>query len=159
MEALTNPWVIGIGTTIIAGIIVGLILYYVFRIGKAEPRKQMSSSLPAIEEKPISNILPKEIIEHLDSLPPLQRESAAKNYEGIKVSWEVTLRSAFFNRVNGEPYVIMVHERNYQIVCSVDLEQYPELRVMKEGHQFRIEGEIASVGRLGIRLRNCRFHF
>jgi len=166
MEALTNPWVIGIGTTIIAG----LILYYGFGIGKAKPRKQTSNhqehpmpvSSHPVEERSRSNLLPEEIMGYLNGLPPFQRQSAAKNYEGITVSWEVTLLNVD-TTPDGETYLLVYSkgELRHPIKCPVeDLARYPEVKIMKEGVQFRVEGHIDHVSDLGlITLRNCQFHF
>jgi len=100
MEFFTNPWVIGIGTAIIAG----LVLRFVFGIGKSKPKhdqiatttqKENHSTLPPVPSKEAtSDITPENIKKYLSSLPPLQRDSAAGNYKGIKVSWKVNLHSA-----------------------------------------------------------------
>ncbi len=37
---------------------------------------------------------PSEIMEKIDNLPLLQRESIAKHYVGLKVDWEVTINFA-----------------------------------------------------------------
>ncbi|MBI2853170.1 MAG: hypothetical protein HYX84_08775 [Chloroflexi bacterium] len=175
MEFFTNPWVIGIGSTVIASVIAGLVLYHGFGIGKAKAQKQTSnpqqhtipiSSHPPIEEKieekPKNTLLPEEIIGYLDGLPPFQRESAAKNYEGITVSWDVTLFSTSTG-LHGETYLNVSSQGKSQppIICPVqDLARYPEVKVMKKGIPFRVEGQIDHVSNLGvIALHNCQFHF
>jgi hypothetical protein len=155
MEWLRNPWVIGIGSAVIAG----LILYYAFGIGKAKPRRQMSSGLPAGEETPISKLPPKEITGYLHSVPPLQKEAAAKNYEGIRVSWEVNLEAAH-PAYDGKLHLMMLDKEKYPwVCCDVDPSNYPELRIMKKERLFRTEGEIKSANEAIIELINCQLRF
>jgi hypothetical protein len=100
MEFLANPWVIGIGTALIAG----LILYFVFGIGKPKSKhgqittaiqEKKHSTLPPIPvESAMNDITPQNIKRYLNSLPPLQRDSAAENYKGIRVSWKLNLAYA-----------------------------------------------------------------
>jgi len=144
-DMLKNPWVIGILSSVIAGLIL-------LRIGKARSSTEK-------ENKAMSFLSPGQVIRELDKLPPLQRESAAKSYDGIPVSLEVTLEDAFHDPTMGKPRIIMLHKRNYQISTFVDLEQYPEFRVMKKGHKFRVEAEIASAALGDMTLKNCKFYF
>jgi len=168
MEFFTNPWVIGIGT----GVIVGLILRFVFGVGK--PKSKHSQIATATQEKnhstppPIpaqgatSDITPTNIKEYLDSLPPLQRDLAAENYKGIKVSWKVHLSSAstLFDR-KLHLYMYFSGQFPHKIVtCTVeDPQQYPILRVIKETQVFTVEGEIEEVKDTAIKLKNARFFF
>lgn len=171
MEFFTNPWVIGIGTAIIAGVIVALILRFVFGIWKPKPKhnqisptiedKNHSTPPPVLSEKTISDITPKKIREYLDSLPPLQKDSAAENYKGIRVSWKVNLAGASTQR-DGKLYLVMFPPERLpftSIACTVDPDQYPILRVIKKDQTFTIEGEIEEARSSSIELKNCRFFF
>ena len=86
MEIFTNPWFIGLGSTVIAG----LLLYFVFGIGKTKSKQEPSrpsvpntfaTSLtvtPTPEEtntfatSPTVTPTPEEIDEYLRGLPPFQ---------------------------------------------------------------------------------------
>lgn len=166
MEFFANPWVIGIGTAVIAG----LILYFGFGIGKSKPKhdqiatvteeKNRSTSPPVPAEQTTSDITPQDIIEYLDSLPPLQKDSAAEHYKGIKVSWLVNLRSGH-NVKNGKLRLMMGTKGSVRpwIFCEVDPKQYPLLRVIKKNQSFRVDGEIKQVSSGDIDLKNCRLSF
>lgn len=198
MKLFSNPWVIGIGVAVIAG----LILSFVFGIGKVKRKHRPDNDAMTIDKKiqqnnsqtaqpslsigngnsnvtirqnfeqhivtapptlPIdttkTNILPKEIFEHLESLPPLQRDISAQNYKGLKVSWKVNLRSTF--EVLGKHYLILHHENSSygSIVCEADISNYPQLRIMKEGDTFTIDGTISKVDSYTVNLTDCSFHF
>jgi len=166
MEFFTNPWVIGIGT----GVIVGLILYFVFGIGKSKPKydqiatvteeKHRSTSPPVPAEQATSDITPQDIIKYLDSLPPLQKDSAAQHYKGIKVSWLVNLQSGH-KLANGKLRLMMTTKGSLRpwIFCEADPEQYPLLRVIKETQSFRVDGKIKQISFSDIELKNCRLSF
>jgi len=166
MEFFTNPWVIGIGTAVIAG----LVLYFGFGIGRPKPKhdqistfteeKNRSTSPPVPTEQATSDITPQDIIKYLDSLPPLQKDSAAQHYKRIKVSWLVHLWSGH-NLENGKLRLMMGTKGSLRpwIFCDVDPEQYPLLRVIKEPQSFRVDGEIKEVSGSDIYLKNCRLSF
>jgi hypothetical protein len=103
-DLLANPWIVGIGITIVGTVVAGLILYFVFGIGKTNDKQKKAVINPQIEPtkqpeteptKPYSRPTPLEIINYLDSLPPLQREDATDHYKGIKVSWVVRISDSW----------------------------------------------------------------
>jgi hypothetical protein len=96
----------------------------------------------------------------LDSLPPLQKDSAAEHYKGIKVSWQVNLTSGR-NLENGKLRLMMgiKHSIRPWIFCEVDPKQYPLLRVIKETQSFRVDGQIKQVSGSDIELENCQLSF
>ena len=172
MEFFTNPWVIGIGT----GVIVGLILYFVLGIGKHKSRpgqlttqltttiqeKNHSTPPPVPAQDAMSNITLKNIKKYLDSLPPLQRDSAADNYKGIKVSWKVNLHGV--STLPDRKLRLHMYHRgdlfSFQINCTVeDPNQYPLLRVINKTQLFTVEGEIEKITPISIALKNCQFIF
>jgi len=165
MEILTNPWVVGI----VAAVVGGLILYFVFGIGKPKPKhgpaKQVGSQAKE-QTAPLtstpyasSEIIPEKIFRYLDSLPPLQREAAAHNYDGIKVSWRVRLSNSFES--GGKHYLMLASGGSLfpDIVCQADLAKYPELRITNEGQELSVEGIISSVHAGKIDLKDCTFKF
>ena len=156
MEFLTNPWVIGIGTAVIAGVI----LYFTFRIWIPKSKHdQISTEVPG--QSTTSDITPNNIISYLKSLPPLQQESAAEHHKGIRVSWKVTLEGGT-TLSDGESYLLMLYEGKSLsplVTCSLDPNKYPILRVTKKTQLFTVEGEIEEVTLSEIRLKNCRLFF
>jgi len=165
MEIFTNPWLVGIGTTIIAG----LVLYFVFGIGKTNPKHEKTKTTmviqPNIESSPsepsTSRPTPEEIRESLKILPPFQVEQAAKNYKGIAVKWTVVLISCSTSPFGGRQYVLAHPPSGHSpyIDLYTDIEKYPRLKILSEGQTFTVEGIIASVGITEISLVNCRLYF
>jgi hypothetical protein len=166
MEFFTNPWVIGIGTAVIAG----LILRFALGVGKPKPKhgqiatvteeRNRSTSPPVPAEQAPSDITPLDIIDYLDSLPPLQKDSAAEHYKGIKVSWQVYLTSGHALG-KGKLRLMMGVKKSIRpwIFCEVDPKQYPLLRVIKKTQSFRVDGKIKQVSGGDIELENCRLSF
>jgi len=175
MKFLSNPWFTGI----VASIIAGLILYFIFGVGKAKSKQKLNGQVTIIPDNsakgpiPGSNVrsttptdipvkpsvTPDEIDKYLDHLPPLQREASAQNYVGIKVSWAVKLKSSFTS--GGKQYLMLTYGSSIftNVMCQIDLAKYPEIRVMKEGHPMIVEGTISSVERLRVNLQDCTFIF
>jgi hypothetical protein len=196
MEFFSNLWVIGIGVAVIAG----LILYFVFGIGK--PKRNHPSDNPKVNiqqniqsnaqvtqpsvivgsgnsnlviqqniqqnpheispttssETSKSNISPREIFKYLDSIPPFQRDSIAKNYKDIKVKWDVQFSNYFSS--GGIHYLMLTYQGSIfsDILCQVDLVKYPEFRVIQKDQKLVVEGIIDSVDNK-VNLKNCSFTF
>ncbi len=157
MDVITNPWFVGIAATVVGG----LILHYVFGVGrtkriKSSPPKQPEDN--SVKKSVMKNLTPRKIMyDDLGRLPPLQRDSAAQNYKGIKVSWKVCFYNASLLG-NGKLHLMMLNPGgNYPwIYCDVNPEEYPQLRIMKSEEKFVVEGEIESIEHGGIVLRNVK---
>lgn len=171
MEFFSSPWFIGIGTAVVAGLIVELILYFVFGKGKKKPKLEPDKTVTNTQSniQSLSNNLntspsvaftPQDIQKELHKLPPFQVEQAAKNYEGIQVKWTVVL-SSIFSLPTGDKYIItrIKDTMSPTITCPIDIEDYPQLKVIKNDQPFIIEGTIASVILGNIYLKNCRLFF
>ena len=118
--------------------------------------KQITTQL-AIEPK--RNITPLDIDKAFIDLPPFQIEQVAKNFQGIKVEWLIELSSIF--SVENKWYLITRYpEQSFpQIVCPIDVEKYPQLKIMKSGETFKINGTIVSVEKGKINLDKCSLYF
>jgi hypothetical protein len=165
MEFFTNPWVIGIGTPIIAG----LILYFVFGIGKPKTKHNQvpttfqgnnhSTPLPQSPDIISNTITPNEIKDYLRSLPPAQQESSAAHYKDIRVSWKLNLEHAR-TVSGGKLHLMMLSNGKYPwVCCDVNPNEYPILRVIKKTQLFTVEAEIDSVRPGTIWLKNCQLFF
>jgi hypothetical protein len=165
MEFFTNPWLIGIGTAVIAG----LILHFGFGIGKPKPKdsqiattiqeKNHSTPLPQPLDSISNDITPSKITNYLRTLPPVQQESAAAHYKGIKVSWKLNLQHT--HTISGvKLHLMMLNNGKYPwVYCDVDPNEYPILRVIKKNQLFTVQGEIESVSSGTIILKNCQLFF
>jgi len=154
MQIFSNPWVIGIGITVIGGLILWLILYFIFGVGKSKHTTVAPSSAPNTK----NSVTPEEIIQTLDKTPPYQRNDAAKNYIGLEVFWLVEFKS--ITTLNGMQLIAMPpNEYGPVIICPIDIEHYPQFKIMKSGENITIEGTIAEVKYSEIYLRDCNIHF
>jgi len=119
------------------------------------------SNIETLHSNPIdtkkSNITPKEIFDYLDTLPPLQKPTVSENYKGIKVVWKVKFVGGHQFPNDKLLQLSMYWEMHlYWIYCSVDPEQYPQLKIMKSDNEFTVEGEIQKIEYHDITLTNCR---
>jgi len=123
----------------------------------------LSSSQPVpiqLETKTKTHITPTEIMQSLDSLPPFQIKQGAKNFEGLKIEWLVELFS--ISSLEGELFLVTRTPQTMFPLISfhTDIEQYPELKIMKAGELLTVKGEIASItGSSNINLKDCSLHF
>ncbi len=157
MELFTGL-AIAIGGTAVGG----LILYFGFGIGK--PKKQRPITTTTVDASPgdaapPSSVTFAEIQEYLASLPPFQAEQATEHYRGIQVRWSVLLHSSF--TVEGAHYIVTrtPEEMFARIVCPVDIDRYPQLKVAPKDTQLTIQATIDSVAPNRVRLENCRLFF
>jgi hypothetical protein len=92
--------------------------------------------------------LPSEVIDQINNLPVLQQTSASSSYIGIKVIWQTTLCTIDIRKVEKKDIAhLMMRDRGTYpwIYCDVELSNYPELKIMKEGHEIWVRGEIKEV--------------
>ncbi len=149
-EFLSNPWTIGIGGTFIASLAAGLLLYYWPRVLSRLTTRRKPSLAPN----------PKQIMDQLDAVPPLQRDQVAANYKGIPVKWNVNLYST--STTHSGQTVVFVRYKNRRVPVisfAIDLETYPQLKVLLPKHPIVVEGEIGSIDPgLSIELINAAVH-
>jgi hypothetical protein len=168
-DLLANTWVVTIVGTVVAGVVVGLILYFGFGIGKSNDKQKKAENNPQIEptkqpdnltKKTYDKLTPLEIRDYLRNLPPFQREDAADHYKGIKVSWVVSIEYSE-KRPNGNVFLMTEYERHISpsIYLEIELVKYPELKIINKDQEFRIEGEIDTISSGSIKLTNCKLYF
>ena len=94
----------------------------------------------------------------IESAPPLQRESIAKNYVGLKVEWDAYLRTA--NKLpDGKVALRLSFDIPYRgraILCEVPEEKYRELSILPEDTRIRVSGEITEASSFDVKLSNVR---
>jgi hypothetical protein len=149
MNLFSNPYTIGI----ISAVIAGLILYFVFGIGK---EKKDSTSVDKTAK--FNKITPVQIIKTLDNIPPYQKDDVAKNYKGYRIKWKLQLESAY--KSDGRNIRIQASWNGGirpLIYLSVNSKKYPEFKNMKQGKKFIVEGSIKNVDSI-IDLENCIIH-
>lgn len=91
----------------------------------------------------ISKFSALEIRDNIEQSPLFQKEEVAKNYEGIRIKWRVMLKS-----INIESQNIVSLMTNFEgkypwVNFDADLNDYPYLKVVKEGKELIITGIIS----------------
>ncbi len=83
-----------------------------------------------------------EIRKAIDESPVFQREEVAKNYRGIRIKWKVTLYSIHPKSENIVRLMTNSEGKYPWVNFELDLKEYPNLKVAKEGCGFIVTGLI-----------------
>jgi hypothetical protein len=89
---------------------------------------------------------PEQINKELSSRPPMQRDEAGKHYEGIKVVWILKFRQCFYPDSQNKT-LLTIHgmSGNADVALQVSPDQYPELKVLHAGENFKVRGTISEI--------------
>jgi hypothetical protein len=116
----------------------------------AVPPSQRKQNLDT-GETTMNKITVKEIVNYINNSAPFQRDDIAKNYLGIKVTWEGALwdinKSSFKNirvKLNPEP------DHFYGILFEVPVEKYPQFKVAQRGDLIAVSGRIIKCSGAGM---------
>ena len=103
-----------------------------------------------------SNLTVKSIIDELHNAAPFQRDEIAKNYVGIKVTWE----GGLWNVKKTSPNIIgdivnvdikpIPNEWHYSAFFNVPLKKYPQLRIAQQNDLIRVFGRIMACSSEGM---------
>ncbi len=120
---------------------------------------------PEYREKPT----PDEIIERISKMPLYEQPACSNSYVGVKVRWLAILKTIgrFHLQPNntkesGEYYVHMKYfnpEAAYakgDIIFFINIEDYPRLKIAKQGDKFMVTGTIWNVDGDTMRLEDAR---
>lgn len=103
---------------------------------------------------------PKEICEDIRSRPVFQQEDAAKYYTGLKVRW--CLRLKLISKMDEKTVRVLMRTDEWleeQILFTVEILKYPQLRFAKENTVIWVSGEIKKVEQPLIHLSNVSLEF
>lgn len=120
----------------------------------------ISTPAPAIVYS--STPTPTEIHSLIYSLPPFQRESACKNYEGLHVRWTVRLSKIESTNFSGLYDVVATSGQGLAVVFVIKISENPRLKIMHPGETFDVSGTIEKLTpafRLHTRLKNVLLDF
>ncbi len=133
------------------GISVITLLYFVIRKLFKKNRTESKSE--------VFNLLPKKIIKEIDKIPPLQRDKLKESYKGLRVEWKTKFYSANLNK-NGNVSLMLLDRGDFPLIlCDVNINDYPELNVVKEGAVIWISGEIIDVDVVSITVKPSSLRF
>jgi hypothetical protein len=115
----------------------------------------------AASTRNISAITFEDIAEAIGNMPPLQRETIANSYKGLKVEWKTYYNGGSrlgdgLIRVRFKP---KMNAFGQSIICKVRDSEYPELGILREGAEVKVIGEIEEADRFDITLKNVRLSF
>ena len=106
---------------------------------------------PKLETKPqITHIDPYEIREKINLLPPYQQDEARKNYLGVWVEWKGRFRHVEKQEDGSikvslqalQPKSIKGIVGSVWFDCTVQLSDYPQLKIMDQGTEVTVIGKI-----------------
>ena len=107
------------------------------------------------------SIKPVDIQNQIESLPILQQENAGDNYKGIKVNWQVFLSGTY--RIDNNQYILLRYFNDefngILIQCIINIDKYPELKIINKNQQFNVKGSIKSATTSNIDLNDCELNF
>lgn len=116
-----------------------------------------------ITPMPITRITPislSEILNAVNSAPPLQQKQVAQNYKGIHVEWNTNLSSAEIEENDSVSLYMRTGERMRDIIhCKVKLSEYRELGILQRGAPIRVIGRIKQVSDLCTELEDVKLVF
>ena len=96
----------------------------------------------------------------IEEAPPMQRETVAQRYHGLRIEWDTQLSSAVEKNGVVELLLNTQQSRRYQLSysvrCKVALEDYRELAVLPERANIRVNGTIERVSDYWLSLGNAR---
>lgn len=111
------------------------------------------------EEWQWSHPSPQEIFEEVDASPLYLQDDVRQSYEGISVEWGVWLYSVT-ETTDGMRVSTFSSEKGYRLVVfTVDINEYPQLKIVERGYEIVVQGTITKVDTIGIELGNCQLIF
>ena len=112
---------------------------------------------PSIQE---SHPNPDEIFNAIDQEPAYLQDEARQSYNGIQVTWIVSLFS-MTNTSDGERISATSVDNSLDLVIfTINLDDYPQLKIMEPHQEFVVQGAITSVDPIGIiNLGDCHLTF
>ena len=96
----------------------------------------------------------------IDATPPLQRDDIAKRYVGLTIRWSMFLWSASKAQGGTVRLTLDFGPGNEGLIhCDVPLDDYRELNIFERGHPITVIGEIETVERSFVRLKNVQLFY
>ena len=117
--------------------------------------------LTAREQNLDSGVTLQEIINAIERAPPLQRESVAKSYVGLYVSWDAQYQSGKADDKQQVDLAFKVKHSGHRwamVFCTAPLNDYRLLSVLPAGARVRVSGEIEAIRELSIDLKHVRLY-
>jgi hypothetical protein len=96
----------------------------------------------------------------IDEALPLQPDSVAANYVGLRVEWETLFSSGRTYNDTIRLYLRVIDAKRYGsgVTCEVPASQYRELGILHEGAKIRVTGEIKEIDGMSISLHDAHLY-
>ena len=117
-----------------------------------------------VSENPLSDVKgydfrPKTIFRSIENANPFLAEKINESYIGIEVSWILYFYSI---EKSDSGYLITFkvgRKKNYFVSCLLNIEDYPEFKIMQKGSKVLITGVIGKVEFPLIHLEDCEIRW
>jgi hypothetical protein len=120
----------------------------------------LTSSPEAKLAERIDSITFDEIRAAIQAAPPLQRDSVAERYVGLRIEWDAYFKSG--SKKNGGLLRLRLTTSDKfaadTIYCEVAQDDYRELAILPAGSKIRVSGEITKASSWQVDLKNVRLH-
>ena len=135
-------------------------IYFLDRRGKQVPPAPPPVLAPTTREPPLFATALDAIVKEIWDAPLLAREEVGRRFEGLRVRWELELRSAF--PTNDGSVGLKLDTGGFSgdfAECKVRLVDYPELKSMKRKAPIIVYGRISEAKPYGVTLEDVRLEF
>ena len=117
--------------------------------------QEVIKTTPLVSSERLSNLTVREILDQINLLPLFQKENASHEYSGIKVKWDGYLKEVMTDPRNEENVRINLNIHKDDIIgdnfwFSIKVEDFPEIKVLKNNSAIRVTGEIIDVTPAGL---------
>ena len=161
-KQLQTKWLRWLGWfLILVAIIVAIggILYYARNYSQINtPTPTPTPSPTVIGGLQLSHPNPQEIINDINQYPSYSQDTVKQSYIGLPVTWDVDLFS-ITSSTDGEHIYSIDSTSHIGVYFTINVSDYPKLKIMKQGQEFIVQGDITLVDSLYIGLGNCSLTF
>ncbi|MDD4381793.1 MAG: hypothetical protein PHE21_00395 [Candidatus Dojkabacteria bacterium] len=170
--------IIGIAVTIIGGVVTPLILWGIKKLKRSKKVKEnlilnheiSSKKLPKNIEKKSSKddsmellekfkVNPRAIIDSVYAVAPFLRTEKEASFKGVNVKWKLSFVSVLRNSSDKVRLAFVWDDSYPWVYFDSYITEYPELKIINEGTQVLVKGEINKVDGHNIELENVRLKF
>jgi hypothetical protein len=112
-------------------------------------------SFRSTQEVQLTHPNPQEIQDEINKVATYKQGEIAKSYVDLPVTWAVTLFSINSNTGGDRIQASSVDNELISIFFTINIDDYPQLKIMKQGEEFIVQGTITSANLYYIDLGNC----
>jgi len=107
----------------------------------------------------MKHITPEYIQNEINQIPPFRQEETLKHYIGLHISWKMKLHSVDSKENNQVKVTLTKEGVNGITTCSVNLLDYPELKVLRKDAEIYVRGTIEAIDYPCFRLKDVMLEY